>query len=97
MRATRGLRPTNFHGNFFVRGTDLMSLPTCTSDSVFGIDLSYDEPILAAQVVSVQTALLFTTAGGERRVRVHNILIPIVQVCVDVNYFLVIFNSFLIF
>ncbi|CAN0398318.1 unnamed protein product, partial [Discosporangium mesarthrocarpum] len=54
VRATRGLRITNFHGNYFIRGMDLLSLPNCTPDSVFAIEFGYDEQILTASVISVQ-------------------------------------------
>ena len=43
VRATRGLRISNFYGNYFIRGTDLLSLPNVTSDSTYGFDLAYDE------------------------------------------------------
>lgn len=54
VRATRGLRITNFYGNYFIRGTDLLALPNCTPDSVFAVEFGYDEQILTASVVSVQ-------------------------------------------
>ncbi|CAN0562380.1 unnamed protein product, partial [Ectocarpus sp. 12 AP-2014] len=43
VRATRGLRITNFYGNYFIRGTDLLALPNCTPDSVFAVEFGYDE------------------------------------------------------
>ena len=79
VRATRGLRITNFYGNYFIRGTDLLALPNCTSDSTFGLDIAYDETILSAQAITVQAALLYTSSGGERRIRVHTMLIPVVN------------------
>lgn len=54
VRATRGLRITNFYGNYFIRGTDLLALPNCTPDSVFAVEFGYDEQLLTASVVSVQ-------------------------------------------
>lgn len=50
VRATRGIRFTNFYGNYFVRGTDLLSLPNCTADSSYSLDMAYDEAVLSAQV-----------------------------------------------
>jgi hypothetical protein len=35
----------NFYGNYFIRGTDLLALPNCTPDSVFGIEFAYDEQV----------------------------------------------------
>lgn len=54
VRATRGLRITNFYGNYFIRGTDLLALPNCTPDSVFAVEFGYDEQLLTASVVSIQ-------------------------------------------
>ena len=50
VRATRGMRITNFYGNYFIRGTDLLALPNCTADTSFALDMAYDESMLAAQV-----------------------------------------------
>jgi protein transport protein SEC24 len=80
VRATRGLRFTNFYGNYFIRGTDLLALPNCTSDSTFALDLAYDEAHLTASVVTVQAALLYTNSAGERRIRVHTMVLPVTQV-----------------
>ena len=48
VRATRGIRITNFYGNYLLRGTDLLALPNCTADSSFAVDLGYDEVNLLA-------------------------------------------------
>jgi len=77
VRATRGLRIANFYGNYYIRGTDLLALPNCSSDSTFALDLAYDEPILNATAVTVQAALLYTSSAGERRIRVHTMVIPV--------------------
>jgi protein transport protein SEC24 len=79
VRATRGLRVSNFYGNYFVRGSDLLALPNCTSDSVFGFDLAYEDAMLPSTAVTVQAALLYTTSDGERRIRVHTMLIPVTK------------------
>lgn len=79
VRATRGLRFANFYGNYFIRGTDLLALPNCTSDSTFSLDLAYDEPQLTASVITIQAALLYTNSAGERRIRVHTMVLPVTQ------------------
>lgn len=58
VRATRGIRFSNFYGNYFVRGTDLLALPNCTADSSFSLDMAYDESVLAAQVPIIFMAVL---------------------------------------
>ena len=77
IRCTRGMRINNFYGNFFVRGTDLLALPNCTSDSVFAFDLVHDEPNVTSSVVTVQSALLYTSSEGERRIRVITQAVPV--------------------
>ena len=78
-RATRGLKVQNFYGNYYIRGTDLLSLPNCTSDSTFGFDLAYEDQALPSSAVTVQAALLYTSSNGERRIRVHTMVIPVCQ------------------
>ena len=70
IRCTKGMRITNYYGNYSIRGTDLMSLPNVNSDSVFGFDLAHDEQNIASNYVTVQTALLYTSSEGVRRIRV---------------------------
>jgi len=70
IRCTKGMRITNFYGNFNIRGQDLLALPNCTPDSVFGFDLFHDAQSINTPFVTIQSALLYTTSDGERRIRV---------------------------
>lgn len=69
VRASRGLRMSSFHGNFFVRSTDLLSLPAVPVDQSYAIEVQIEENITSPFVV-FQTAVLHTTSDGERRIRV---------------------------
>jgi len=64
-----------FHGNFFVRSTDLLSLPAVPMDQSYAIEIQIEDPISAPFVV-FQTAVLHTTAYGERRIRVVTLALP---------------------
>lgn len=77
IRCTKGMRITNFYGNFFIRGTDLMALPNCNNESVFGFDLAHEDPNIAASHVTIQAALLYTSSEGERRIRVMTQAVPV--------------------
>lgn len=77
IRCTKGMRITNFYGNFFIRGTDLLALPNCNADSVFGFDLAHDEQNMPSSVVTIQAALLYTSSDGERRIRVMTQALPV--------------------
>lgn len=84
IRCTKGMRITNFYGNFFIRGTDLMALPNVNSDSVFGFDLVHDEQNVASNYVTIQAALLYTSSEGQRRIRVMTQAIPVTGISSDV-------------
>ncbi|XP_075232857.1 protein transport protein Sec24AB isoform X2 [Lycorma delicatula] len=77
LRCTRGLSIHTFHGNFFVRSTDLLSLPNVNPDAGFGMQVSIDESLSELQNVCFQAALLYTSSKGERRIRVHTLCLPI--------------------
>lgn len=84
VRVTKGLKITNFHGNFFIRGQDLLALPNCHPDAAFAFDIGFDDTALNASVVSIQAALLYTTSGGERRIRVHTMAIPVATIVEEI-------------
>ncbi|KAK3873886.1 hypothetical protein Pcinc_021127 [Petrolisthes cinctipes] len=77
IRATRGLTITNFHGNFFVRSTDLLSLPNINPDAGFGMQVSIEESLHNIRTACFQAALLYTSSRGERRIRVHTLCLPV--------------------
>ncbi|KAK9503305.1 hypothetical protein O3M35_011905 [Rhynocoris fuscipes] len=84
LRCTRGLSIHTFHGNFFVRSTDLLSLPNVNPDAGFGMQVSIDENLTDVQNVCFQAALLYTSSKGERRIRVHTLCLPIASNLSDV-------------
>ena len=79
VRATRGVNISSFYGNYFVRGTDLLALPNTSCDTTFTCELTLEEPMLSAQVITVQSALLYTSMGGERRIALHTMILPVVS------------------
>eukprot|EP00577_Skeletonema_sp_RCC1716_P004482 CAMPEP_0113395308 /NCGR_PEP_ID=MMETSP0013_2-20120614/13112_1 /TAXON_ID=2843 ORGANISM="Skeletonema costatum, Strain 1716" /NCGR_SAMPLE_ID=MMETSP0013_2 /ASSEMBLY_ACC=CAM_ASM_000158 /LENGTH=1255 /DNA_ID=CAMNT_0000279485 /DNA_START=40 /DNA_END=3803 /DNA_ORIENTATION=- /assembly_acc=CAM_ASM_000158 len=84
IRCTRGMKITNFYGNFFIRGSDLLALPNCNSDSVFAFDFAHDEHNLNSSFMTIQSALLYTSSEGERRIRVITQAIPVTSLASEV-------------
>lgn len=84
IRCTKGMKITNFYGNFFIRGQDLMALPNCNTDSVFAFDLAHDDQNLLQSFVTIQAALLYTSSLGERRIRVMTQALPVTSSTSDV-------------
>ena len=70
LRATRGIRPTSFYGNFFVRSSDLLALPSVAPDQSYVIECEIEEtlnqPIVVFQsVVLHSTCLLYTSDAAD--------------------------------
>uniref|UniRef100_A0A8C6VG50 SEC24 homolog B, COPII coat complex component n=1 Tax=Naja naja TaxID=35670 RepID=A0A8C6VG50_NAJNA len=84
IRCTKGLSIHTFHGNFFVRSTDLLSLANINPDAGFAVQMSIEENLIDTSLVCFQTALLYTSSKGERRIRVHTLCLPIVASLRDV-------------
>ena len=57
-----------FHGNFFVRSTDLLSLPNVNPDHSFSMQIDIEENLTESSMVGFQAALLYTTAKGKKQV-----------------------------
>ena len=76
-----GLALHTFHGNCFVRSIDLLALPNVNPDHSFAIQLSYEESLDDVEVAFLQSALLYTSVRGERRIRVATIALPVTTVC----------------
>lgn len=77
IRMSKGFRVSAYYGNFFNRSSDLLALPNCDSDKAFGVQIALEDQAVTASVAYMQTALLYTTSSGERRIRVHTLQIPI--------------------
>jgi protein transport protein SEC24 len=76
VRASKGIRSDGFHGNFFVRSSDLLAVPTVSPDNSYTFQLTIEET-LTAPTACFQTALLYTTHFGERRIRVITMALPV--------------------
>lgn len=98
LRCSTGLKVRQFLGNFYLRGTDLLSLPAVGSDASFGCVLGFDDKpnpggsgsgagMLRGDRAYVQSALLYTTSNGQRRIRVHTSCFPVTSVVQDLYDF----------
>lgn len=62
-----GLRMASFHGNFFVRSTDLLSMPAVPTDQSYAIEVEIEDNI-TAPFVMFQVGLLHTTCHGKNNI-----------------------------
>lgn len=83
VRCTKGMRISSFYGNFFIRGNDLLALPNCNTDSAYGFHITHDEQAVQTSVITVQSALLYTSNTGQRRIRVLTQAVPVTSLMSD--------------
>ncbi|KAI8910255.1 Sec23/Sec24 trunk domain-containing protein, partial [Gorgonomyces haynaldii] len=76
VRASSGIKMTSYHGNFFLRSTDLLALPSVNPDNCYCIEMQVVEN-LNNPTVCFQSALLHTSSNGERRIRVITLSVPV--------------------
>ena len=58
---------TSYHGNFFLRSTDLLQLPNVSPDNCFVVEMTLDED-LSGSIACFQTALLHTSSNGKNEI-----------------------------
>ncbi|KAJ7977821.1 Protein transport protein Sec24-like protein [Quillaja saponaria] len=78
IRCGKGVRFSNYHGNFMLRSTDLLALPAVDCDKSFAMQLSLEETLVTTPTMYFQAALLYTASCGERRIRIHTAAAPVV-------------------
>ncbi|KAF7721635.1 COPII subunit [Apophysomyces ossiformis] len=77
-RCSPGLVCKAFYGNCTTRVPDVMALPNVPRNQLYCVDIGIEEDI-QSPVVFFQTALLYTTCFGERRIRVMNLCLPVTK------------------
>ncbi|KAI9481440.1 MAG: hypothetical protein EXX96DRAFT_566720 [Benjaminiella poitrasii] len=77
-RCSQGIVCHAFFGNCTTRIPDIMALPNVPRDQSYCIELAIEEEIKSSYVY-FQTALLYTTCFGERRIRVMNLCLPVTK------------------
>ena len=100
-----GVSIHTFHGNFFVRSTDLLSLPNVNPDAGFGMQMSIEDNLTESSNVCFQAALLYTSSKGKlpstqliRAPIIHNLCViqfPDQSTCWIINSLTEIFCLFL--
>jgi len=80
VRASQGLAVEKYHGRYS-RTPDDFDLPGLHSEQTFAVEFAFEGPIVPSHphppFACIQTALLYTTLKGERRVRVHTLGLPL--------------------
>lgn len=80
VRCSNGLQVSAYHGNFthHTFGADL-EFGTIDADKALGVSFSYDGKLDPKLDAHFQSALLYTAANGERRVRCQNLVASVAE------------------
>jgi protein transport protein SEC24 len=79
-----GLQVLEHYGNFYMSNYTDVELAGIDEDKAIAISMKHDGKLEDDRGVSFQAALLYTTKDGRRRVRVHNLNIPVTEHIADV-------------
>ncbi|KAI8368227.1 Sec23/Sec24 trunk domain-containing protein [Radiomyces spectabilis] len=77
IRCSNGLTIAQRFGNCLPSGSKEIEVAGIDSDKSFAFELLHDDKLTSRSEVFLQCALLYTTVCGQRRVRVHNLSLPI--------------------
>ncbi|KAF9921778.1 COPII coat Sec23p-Sfb3p heterodimer component [Linnemannia zychae] len=77
VRCSTGLRIAEHFGNFHMKNSTDLEIAGLDSEKAYGVLVKHDGRLDEKTEASFQVALLYTTADGHRRVRVHNFSTPV--------------------
>lgn len=77
VRTSTGVRPVDFYGHFFMSNTTDVETAGIDSDQAMTIEIKHDDKLTDEDGVYIQVALLFTSPGGQRRLRIHNLALSV--------------------
>ena len=73
VRTSAGVRPVEFYGHFYMANTQDIDLAAMDSSKAVAIEIKHDDKLAEDDGVYLQAALLYTSVGGQRRIRVLNL------------------------
>nr|CAB3265936.1 protein transport protein Sec24C [Phallusia mammillata] len=73
VRTSTGIRPVEFIGSLYMSNTTDVELAAIDCDKSITIELKHDDKINEEFGAYLQIALLYTSVGGHRKLRLHNL------------------------
>lgn len=73
VRTSTGVRPVDFYGHFFMANTQDLEIGCMDASKAVAVEVKHDDKLTEDDGVYVQVALLYTSVGGQRRLRVINL------------------------
>lgn len=79
VRTSTGIRITKHHGNFYKRSTTDIEFGTLDADKSISLELEHAGSLDVRSNAHLQCAVLYTSVEGQRRVRVVNLALNVVE------------------
>uniref|UniRef100_A0AC35U0P2 MPN domain-containing protein n=1 Tax=Rhabditophanes sp. KR3021 TaxID=114890 RepID=A0AC35U0P2_9BILA len=73
VRTSAGIRPTGFLGHFLMQNSTDMEFGCLDRNKEVFVEIKYDDKLVENEPCYVQSATLFTSVSGSRRLRIHNL------------------------
>nr|XP_006630063.1 PREDICTED: protein transport protein Sec24D [Lepisosteus oculatus] len=73
IRTSTGFRATDFFGAIYMNNTTDVEMAGVDCDKAVTVEFKHDDTLSEDSGALVQCALLYTTIGGQRRLRIHNL------------------------
>ncbi|CAL8241863.1 unnamed protein product [Merluccius merluccius] len=73
VRTSTGFRATDFFGAIYMNNTTDVEMAAVDCDKAVTVELKHDDTLSEETGAFIQCALLYTTVGGQRRLRIHNL------------------------
>ncbi|CAK9297142.1 unnamed protein product [Gordionus sp. m RMFG-2023] len=73
VRTSTGIRPVEYYGNFYMENSTDVEIAILDPENSITVELKHDDKLSEQENMYIQVAILYTTMGGERRLRIHNL------------------------
>lgn len=84
VRCSNGLRVSHQYGNFYENAAGDMQFGTLDAEKAICVVLSHSHTLDDRQYAFLQSAVLYATVDGQRRVRTCNVALPVVSLAGNV-------------
>lgn len=84
VRTSTGIRAVDYVGNYYSRNVSDIEIASLSAGNSISVEFKYDDKLDENEFVIIQVATLYTAVSGDRRVRVHNLVLPTCTELADV-------------
>mmetsp|Transcript_30912 Transcript_30912/g.30547 ORF Transcript_30912/g.30547 Transcript_30912/m.30547 type:complete len:182 (-) Transcript_30912:1511-2056(-) len=76
LRISRDYKVTQCYGHFSLRSGDVLSIPALNDSQTMTYVIQLENNIASSKKLYIQMGILYSSSNGERKIRIHNLLVP---------------------